>query len=269
MKKILSIALLFVNVSAFAGIGGSGSYSSGSTPSGSAGGGLTGTYPNPTIAVLPAISGAALTGLTPANIAAGSLPVDVIASSIALASVQSGSIVSLDASKVNAGSLGASVMVSSVAAAVVQDLSIVGMSSSKLSGALPAVSGAAITGVTLFASSRAVSGMSVASATDVQIATVTMSMRGNRIAKCILHTTINNGAGSARDYTYSIYVNSVLDSDSSPAVQTNSGTSTEFVYNDAQFTSVAGVTSCTVVIKSSNATGAQTLLHPDVELWEF
>ena len=58
---------------------------------------------------LPAISGASLTTLTAANIAAGSLPADVIVSSYALAIIPDDAIIGVAASKVAAGSLGASV----------------------------------------------------------------------------------------------------------------------------------------------------------------
>lgn len=52
------------------------------------------------------------------------------------------------AAGVQAGELGAGVIASSIAVGAVQDESIVGMSSSKLSGALPAIDGSALTGVT-------------------------------------------------------------------------------------------------------------------------
>jgi len=136
---------------------------------------------------LPAVSGAALTSLTAANISAGSLGASVIASSIAANGVTAGtygsatqvssvtvgvdgrvtgaanvsisltnsnlqsgtySNVTVPAANVAAGSLGASVITSSVAVGAVQDASIVGVSSSKLSGALPAVSGASLTSLT-------------------------------------------------------------------------------------------------------------------------
>lgn len=49
-------------------------------PSGAAGGNLGGTYPNPSVASLPAISGASLTSLTPGNLSNGGLPTGVTVS---------------------------------------------------------------------------------------------------------------------------------------------------------------------------------------------
>lgn len=123
---------------------------------------------------LPALNGSALTSLTgtnvtgnipgnaasitgtitPGQISAGSLPATVIASSVAVGSVQDASIVAVSASKVTgnisgnaasitgtitpsqiiAGSLGATVVASSIGVSAVQDASIVAVSASKLTG---------------------------------------------------------------------------------------------------------------------------------------
>ncbi|MBI5744311.1 MAG: hypothetical protein HY952_07165, partial [Elusimicrobia bacterium] len=89
---------------------------------------------------LPVLDGSALTGVTAsavtaANVTAGTLGALVVASSV-------------PAANIGVGKLGAQVVASSVAVNAVQDNSIVGMTSSKLSGALPAISGASLTGVT-------------------------------------------------------------------------------------------------------------------------
>ena len=69
-------------------------------------------------------------------------------SSTYFASLSGANLTGLTAANISAGSLGGSVIASSIAVNAVQDGSIVGMTSSKLSGALPAISGASLTAVT-------------------------------------------------------------------------------------------------------------------------
>ncbi|MBI5744360.1 MAG: hypothetical protein HY952_07410 [Elusimicrobia bacterium] len=89
---------------------------------------------------LPAISGASLTGVTAAAVAAGNVTAGTLGALVVASSVP--------AANVGVGLLGAQVVASSHAVNSVQDNAIVGMTSSKLSGALPAISGASLTGVT-------------------------------------------------------------------------------------------------------------------------
>lgn len=96
-------------------------------------------------------SGAAITALTPANFSAGTLPANVIASSVAVNKVGNAQMaaatysnITVPAANVAAGSLGASVISSSVALAAVgsdqlatnsvTDVKIVSMAASKLTG---------------------------------------------------------------------------------------------------------------------------------------
>lgn len=67
---------------------------SGVTPAGAAGGNLGGTYPNPNIASLPAISGANLTSL-PAGVLTGTLP-----------AISGASITSINGSNISSGTMG-------------------------------------------------------------------------------------------------------------------------------------------------------------------
>ena len=129
--------------------------------------------------------------------------------------------------------------------------------------------GANLTGVTVFVSSEMVSGTSVASVSDLYLATATITNRGGRTQFVHVHFTINNAAGSARTYTYSIYKNGVKDSEGDYS-QTASGTSTQYVAIDYhEPSSTVGAVDYCLVIRSSSATGAQTLLHPHIDVWEY
>ncbi|MBU2575447.1 MAG: hypothetical protein KKH28_15375 [Elusimicrobia bacterium] len=115
-----------------------------------AGNNLSGTYPNPSIASLPAISGANLTNLTAANIAAGSLLNTVIASSIAVNGVYPAA--------VQAGTYGINITGTAVGAPPT------GVAGNNLSGtypnpsiaSLPAISGANLTAANIAAGDLAV-----------------------------------------------------------------------------------------------------------------
>ncbi|MDP2867124.1 MAG: hypothetical protein Q8O90_12865, partial [Elusimicrobiota bacterium] len=82
---------------------------------------IVGMAANKLTGALPAIDGSALTGVVVSNVVA---------------------------SGIQAGSLGSGVIASSVAVGSVYDGAVVGMSASKLTGALPAISGASLTGIT-------------------------------------------------------------------------------------------------------------------------
>jgi len=110
----------------------------GAPPTGAASGGLTGTYPGPTVASLGAISGASLTNLTPANISAGTAIINITgnaasASTVPASGIQAGSLpenVTISTANVSPGMNGASQLIQTTA-----------------EGAYPALDGTAITGV--------------------------------------------------------------------------------------------------------------------------
>ena len=110
----------------------------GAPPTGAASGGLTGTYPGPTVASLGAISGASLTNLTPANISAGTAGINITgnaasASTVPASGIQAGSLpenVTISTANVSPGMNSASQLIQTTAG-----------------GAYPALDGTAITGV--------------------------------------------------------------------------------------------------------------------------
>jgi hypothetical protein len=79
-------------------------------------------------------AGSAITGLTPANVSAGVLPSNVVASSVAIGAVGNAQISAVAPGKITAGALGAGVIASSMAVGSVPDAAIVAVSGSKVSG---------------------------------------------------------------------------------------------------------------------------------------
>lgn len=133
--------------------------------------------------------------------------------------------------------------------------------------------GVGITGVEIHASSSCVPGTSIASTTDIGLATATIVLRGGRNYECIAHANINNASGGTRTYTYNIYKNSVPVGDGATTgnyVYDCSGASTCNLYMpyDPLTNSVAGNTTFALVIRSSSATGTQTALHASIRCQE-
>jgi hypothetical protein len=136
-------------------------------------------------------------------------------------------------------------------------------------GGMFAGNGSSITAVTIFTSSEAVNNTSIATATDIGLATATIVNRGGRIQWCEAHMTLVNAAGAERIYTYSLYKNGVKVSEGD-YVQTCSGTSSEFAeYGYHEASSTAGSVTYGLIIKSSSATGTQTVKHADVVCFEY
>lgn len=128
--------------------------------------------------------------------------------------------------------------------------------------------GSQITGMVVFVSSEAVDGTSVASVSAVNLATATITNRGGRLQNVRAHFTITNAAGAARDYSYGLYKNGVLVE--GIHTQTNSGASTEYGAIDVhEASSTAGAVNWSLRMTSSSATGAQSVQHCHVDVYEF
>lgn len=130
----------------------------------------------------------------------------------------------------------------------------------------------AATGYMIHRTTEPIHESSIASATDIYVATATLTQRGGRYVHVWAHGTISNAAGGSRDYTYYIQrdVSGVTTKLTGDYVQTCSGTSTEYIAIDAHTnSSTAGAVSYALVMKSSNATGTQTLRHSHVIVQEF
>ena len=142
------------------------------------------------------------------------------------------------------------------------------VSSGTISATAYTGNGAALANLVTKVSSSAVNGQSIASTSDLFFATATITNRGSRPQYCEAHMTFNNSAGASRDYTYAMYKNGVKVA-GGDYVQTVSGTSTEFVEIGWDETSTAGVVNFTFSVRSSSASGEQTIRHPNILCFEY
>jgi len=125
-----------------------------------------------------------------------------------------------------------------------------------------------ITNMVVFTSSEAVDGTSVASVTDINVASATITNRGGRLQNVRAHFTITNGAGATRTYTYQLFKNGVAVGGAH--TQTNAGTSTEYgAIDEHEDSSTAGSVIWSLRIRSNNATGTQTVFHAHVDVFEY
>lgn len=119
----------------------------------------------------------------------------------------------------------------------------------------------------IFSSTEPASGKSVASATYVGIATVTVTLDGSRPLRFETCMQIVNGAGGARVYTIALAKDGVALHEHAV---TNSGTSDSspsmFMFTASD---TSGSHSYSVWVKSSNATGTQTVSDNHTLLTEY
>jgi hypothetical protein len=126
--------------------------------------------------------------------------------------------------------------------------------------------GANITGVTVGASSSAVNNTSIASVTNIHLATATVTMRGNRPQLVLYDVDVVNGAGGSRTYTLTFSVNgTTVDTHA----YTCSGGDSCHISDHHFATSTAGSRNFSIDIRSSNATGTQTVDDAKISAYEF
>jgi hypothetical protein len=128
--------------------------------------------------------------------------------------------------------------------------------------------GSALSNLVVAAATAPVHSINLASISEVDVATVTATLRGGRPVMVTYTIDVLQALASARTHTLYFYDNNVL-SDSHSVTTSGSGATAQISDIEITASGVAGTHTYFVSIKSDNATGTQTGSHARVNVVEY